>query len=106
MAPDPAPRVTVNWNGPGFERVRRLSEKAREAGVGPDWAATLRRIEQRLQTDPRSGDPLYPLRGLELLVHRCIIDRVEAVYAVHDSRPVVFVVRLTPRFGHPLEGVE
>jgi hypothetical protein len=106
MSPDPGRRFTVSWNGSGLDRVRRLSEKARELGVGPDWVTTLRRIEYQLQTDPGTGDPLYPLRGLGLMVHRSIVDRVEAVYAVHDTQPIVFVIRLTPRFDHPLEGVE
>ncbi len=69
-------------------------------------AGTLRRILERLEIDPRGGDPLYPFRGLQLLVHRVIVDRVEVLYAVHDTNPAVFVIDLTPRFGHPLESGE
>lgn len=87
MPPDSNDPFAVSWNGYGLERVRRLSAAAVGRGVGREWATTLRRIELQLTRDPRAGDPLYPLRSLELLVYRFITDRVEVVYAVHDTGP-------------------
>jgi hypothetical protein len=92
MASDPTPRFTVSWSQRGLDRVRRMSERAREIGILADWTQTLRRILDRLETEPRvHGDPLYSLRSLELLVHRLIVDRVEVLYGVHETEPQVFI---------------
>lgn len=107
MASDPTPRFTVSWSQQGLDQVRRINERAREIGILADWAGTLRRITDRLETDPRVyGDPLYPLRSLKLLIHRLIVDRVEVLYGVHETEPQVFIQSVRPRFGHPLEGFD
>jgi hypothetical protein len=105
MTGDLGPRYTVRWNQVGIGRLRALAEAARTRGVLPEWVDTLRQIRDRLESDPRgSGDPLYRLNGLSLLMHRALIDRVEVVYGVHDSAPMVFIQAIRPRLGHPLEG--
>lgn len=104
MATDPHGRHTLSWNQQGLDRLRALGERAKRMGILSDWVATLRLLIERLESDPRGcGDPLYPLRALKLLMHRAIIDRVEVVYGVHDTRSVVFIQDIRPRFGHPLE---
>jgi hypothetical protein len=104
MTGDPNPRFTLSWNRRGIDRLRTLGERAKQAGVLAEWVTTLRRVIDRLETDPRGcGDPLYPLRSLKLMMYRVIVDRVEVVYGVHETRPVVFIQDIRPRFGHPLE---
>lgn len=104
MATDPNPRFTLSWNRRGLDRLRGLGERAKALGALAEWVATLRRLIDRLETDPRGcGDPLYPLRSLKLMMYRAIVDRVEVRYGVHDTEPVVFIQDIVPRFGHPLE---
>jgi hypothetical protein len=103
MPPDPSGRHSVSWNRAGLDKAAALGRAARMLGLGVEWARSLRRILDRLETDPRGGDPLYRFHALRLLAHRAIVDRVEVLYAVHDDRPFVFVLDLIPRFGHPLE---
>jgi hypothetical protein len=103
MSPEQPGRFTVSWNRVGMDKASRLGAAARLLGLGVVWATNLRRILDLLETDPRDGDPMYRLPALKLLVHRAIVDRVEVLYAVHETQWLVFVIDLIPRFGHPLE---
>jgi len=61
-------------------------------GTGQRFLSAFRQIVARLQDDPLTfGEPLYHLPALELLVRQASVSPIVVDYAVHDSRPLVFV---------------
>jgi len=97
-------RYSVSSNQRTLDRLLSLNEIAETIDVLPDWAATLRSIFERLETQPEaSGDPLYRLKRLNLTVFRLLLNRIRVLYAVHDWERVVFVQEVDPVLGHPLQ---
>ena len=62
------------------------------AGRGETLLAAFRQILDRLKREPlRFGEPLYRLPGLELSIRQGSIRPLLVNYAVHFTRPLVFL---------------
>lgn len=85
------------------EQIRSLFEAADRLGLRVDLAASLGEIDRKLQSEPRSwGDPVRTLPTLDLTLYRGLHAKIQVIYSVHQTQPVVFVRDVTPVLGHPL----
>jgi hypothetical protein len=86
------------------QRLKQWGEAAEKVGLIDTYAEALQAIEEKLVNEPLTwGDPLYPLRHLELMIHRGIYWVFVVEYGVHERERVVFIkeYRLLP--NNPLE---
>jgi len=95
--------ATVSYTAETLATLRVWGEEAERVGLGTQFTAALRQLDQRLRSDPELwGDPLWDYRQLHLTYYQ----RYGAVfivrYSVHIDGTNVFVheIRLTP--GSPL----
>src|SRR2546430_96280 len=74
------------------EALRQLQHRASRESRGKVFLLALRKIVDRLRTDPaRFGEPLYRLSALRLQI-RCAVVRPLAVdFGVYEDRPLVFI---------------
>jgi hypothetical protein len=78
------------------ERIRDLGKRAKQLGLAPQFAAALRAIEGRLQSDPvEFGEPLrdFPETGLQERMGG--LQHVYVRYGVDTSKRLVYVVHCT-----------
>ncbi|MCI0378935.1 MAG: hypothetical protein L0215_15110 [Gemmataceae bacterium] len=75
-----------------LDEFRELYHRAKVAGVEQQVLEAGKEIDKQLRLDPIGfGDPVYPLRGLNLQVFGRAISPVFVHYAIHESECVVFV---------------
>lgn len=75
-----------------LDEFRDLFHRAKKVGLGQQVLDAGKEIDERLRSDPiKFGDPLYPLRGLNLQLFGRAISPVFVNYAVHFDKRVVFV---------------
>jgi hypothetical protein len=73
-------------------RLKELHAKAAQTGTSHRFMAAMRRIVERLRTDPLVfGEPLYRLPSLKLMVRHAAIHPLVVAYAVHEEQPLVFI---------------
>jgi mRNA-degrading endonuclease RelE of RelBE toxin-antitoxin system len=85
------------------ERIQALADRASAAGLGPLFARTLTELRRQLEARPREwGDPNYRYHGLGTTSYLRVEGWFRIVYAVDDSRPIVFLREVEPLPGHPL----
>jgi len=66
-----------------------------------ELAAALKRIVRQLEADARSvGEPIYLLKHAELQVRLTVVGPVAVEFAVHTSKPVVFIRGITEFGSH------
>lgn len=97
----------VSYPDPVVEQLNRWADLAGRVGQRSAFIDAVREMRQRLVADPRKwGDPLRELRGMAATYFRRCGPVLIVAYAVHHTRPVVFVqqVWLTP--GSPLADAE
>jgi hypothetical protein len=105
MTPNGESRYRVIFPEVLREQIRRWGREATQQGIGPDVAAALRGILERLTLIPLEwGDPLYRLHAMELLVFRGLHAMFYVYDAVSEARRMVYVLRFLVVPGHPLEG--
>jgi hypothetical protein len=74
------------------QKLREHYLEAAQAGTGQRFLSALRRILDRLRTDPLTfGEPSYRLPALQLMVRQAVIAPIIVDYAVHDEQPIVFI---------------
>jgi hypothetical protein len=72
--------------------VKQLHAETAERGEGQRFISAFRKIINRLQTDPLIfGEPLYRLPALRLLVRQATVAPLVVDYAVHETKPLVFI---------------
>ena len=104
MTSFPPPPYKVELLQTAQADVLRGLTAAQRLGVGPNYAATMRRIYERLTTIPHTwGEPSLRYPNAKLVLRKMIIDRILVVFAVHEEQPVVFVRECRPIQGHPLQ---
>jgi hypothetical protein len=89
----------VSYPDPVVEQLNRWADLAGRVGQRSAYIDALREMRQRLVADPRNwGDPVRELRGMAATYYRRVGSVLIVTYAVHNTRPVVFVQRvwLTP----------
>jgi hypothetical protein len=75
------------------ESLKALGARARENGLGREFVAALRTIEDRLRIYPQFGDPLQDV-VTEPGHHRIgVVPPVVVRYVVYENRRLVCVVR-------------
>ena len=104
MTANPGDRYRVSCSRALLERLRRWGQTAQRIGLGEDYAAALRQIQEQLETVPLEwGDPQYRLDRLGLLVLRGSHPLFYVWYAVHSVHRVVFLQSFQLVPGHPLQ---
>jgi hypothetical protein len=96
----PAPRVVYSESV--RNQLKALHARAVRQGRGADLLSALRRIDDRLHSDPRLfGEPKYHYRALKLTLRVGIDPPLVVHYTVHDEQPLVFVkaIRSLPGQG-------
>ena len=106
MTPDPN-RFTVELAGLAHSDLERLAVWAERRALRPLLAEVFRLLVENLETQPRDwGDPYHNYRDLNAVGYGKTITpgglRVE--YAVHDTRPHVWLTRVRPLSGSPFSG--
>jgi hypothetical protein len=77
-------------------QVRALGEEAARRGLRAEYLAALRRIVQRLQTDPVEwGEPEYHTALPGGLVCRGVVDPVCVQYAIYAEERAVLILNLS-----------
>jgi len=90
----------LEFSGVIRQELRKLLRRAVWQGRGPQFREALRTIFHRLARDPNEfGEPLYRLANLRLHVRHAAVGPLVVHFAVHESRPLVFIkaVDLLPK---------
>lgn len=75
-----------------FDEIKKLGKEAVAAGVGPAFVAALKRINERLQRDPRNfGEARYHLKTIRQTIFQAAVAPLVVSYSVHEDHPIVFV---------------
>lgn len=93
----PAFRVVTPEEARG--QLKDWGKLAAEAGLLPAYLDDLKLLNIRLGRRPKSfGDPIYDFKNARLCLYRGLTGFLVVTYAVHTSRPLVFVrsIRLRP----------
>ncbi len=93
------PPFTVSYAAGVIDLLRGWEQTARSIGMGRQFRKAIRDAELELQTRPREwGDPQFDFSHLSMTVYQRSGPILIVRYAVHATRPVVFVreVVLTP----------
>jgi hypothetical protein len=99
-----APAYKIDASGVVIDRIRLLWLRAVRNGLLDRLSAALRELDNRLRTDPSAfGDPLYLYPNLHLLLYQRAIGPLYVLYAVDESRRIVYLRQILP---FPLGGLE
>jgi hypothetical protein len=99
----PSSPFKVHLTPDAQQSVRILILRALRRGGYDRLLRALKAIQESLRSEPTSwGDPCGRLRGLDMVVYRRIHDRIQIVYAVHNSESLVWVYSISPVLDHPL----
>src|SRR5436309_1010550 len=102
MTSTPGDRYRVSCPQTLLDKLRRWGQVALQIGLGEEYAAALRQIQEHLETAPLEwGTPQYSLPHLDLRVFRGVGPLLLAWYGVHSTQRVVFLksFRLVPETG-------
>ena len=80
-------------------QLKTWGRLAAQAGLFQAYLADLKHLDLRLSRRPKAfGDPLHDYHGAHLCLYRGLTEFFIVTYAVHTSRPLVFVrsIRLRP----------
>ncbi len=84
--------------------LRQHLLRAIELNVRDRVATAYRTIESRLEDDPVGwGDPVRRYTAARMTTFQRIRDELLVVYSVHDEKPEVWLLDVTPVLGHPLK---
>ena len=93
--------ATSSGNGHSFKvefvsfamaQLRQLAQRAIFRNQGQVLAKSIREAVNRLKTDPiGSGEPLYRLHHMKMLICRAVFPPLFIEYGVHEDRPVVII---------------
>jgi hypothetical protein len=87
------------------EQIRYLRDVADLIGSRESLHRTMTLIESALLGSPREwGDPIHNLSGLDMVVYRRFFAELVIVYAVHETRPLVWLHSIEPGPDHLLFG--
>ena len=76
--------------------LKTLALLATTSGLGHEFLASLRKMDQGLGRDPKSfGCPWFTLQTAQLVVHSRLLPPIHVVYGIHLNRPIVFVRSVT-----------
>jgi hypothetical protein len=85
----------VEFSGDLLDRARELGRQATRQGRGQEFAAALRRVIDRLETDPAGwGEPVFRLRHLGLTVYRAADIPLHVGYGLDPQQHIVYVQAL------------
>jgi hypothetical protein len=103
MADDSPPPFQLTIIPKCRERVQSLADRAVASGLGRLFARLLAETRRQLESRPREwGDPNYRFHGLGAVSYLRVEGWFRIVYAVDETRPVVFLREVEPLPGHPL----
>jgi hypothetical protein len=97
---------TVEGIGKFAGHLDRLILLAESRGLRTLLVEVLRQMSENLKHHPREwGDPYRNYRGLDAVAYEKTIlpARIRVKYAVHNSKPLVWVSALVPLAGSPFE---
>jgi hypothetical protein len=95
----------VSFPGPVLQQFRLWAEQARARGIASSFAAQLRRVIERLSTDPLAwGERRGTLGGRNLPVRHGAVPLFHIQCAVDTEAQVVFVIAARPMANSPLSG--
>jgi hypothetical protein len=104
MIPDPAPPFDVKLVGTAHRDILDLMARAGPRGLRLVVEQLLAQINAELHQRPRGwGDPIRNHPALEAVQYRGRAGFLLAYYSVHDRLPWVYLSKVTPPKGHPLE---
>jgi hypothetical protein len=99
MSSDPAEPYRVVSSALVLQQFRQWGERARGAGLAEEYTACLRRIHERLSSDPDGwGNPLKNLAGLGMVLYHGADHWLYVQYGVNEAARIVFIegARLMP----------
>jgi hypothetical protein len=103
MASGPESSYRVCWPTSQLNKAVELRALAIERHVGAEFVRDFKLIQRRLASDPLSaGDPIYDYQHLGLIVHRFVLDVLRVLYAVDDTRRIVYVQEISAMPGRAL----
>jgi len=74
------------------EALRQLQRRASREGRGKAFLLALRKMVDRLRSDPSEfGEPLYRLSGLRMQIRCAVIRPLGVYFGVCEDRPLVFI---------------
>ena len=86
------PPFQIAFSGAIAEALRQLQRRASRQRRGEEFLLALRRVVERLHTDPHEfGEPLYRLTALRMLVRCAVIRPLSVDFAVCEDRPLVVI---------------
>jgi hypothetical protein len=104
MPNDPADSYKLVCAEEQRKQLKTWAERAAARGIGAEYLATLKTIQQHLTTDPLNwGDPWYPLNNLGLQIYQRACAPLHVSYAVDAAKRIVYVMRFTLFSGSILE---
>jgi hypothetical protein len=93
----------VIFPGPVLQQVKIWAEQAISHGIEPAFTAQLRRVVERLSTDPLAwGERRGTLHGRNLPVRHGAVPLFHIQYAVDAQARAVFVIAVRPMPNSPL----
>jgi hypothetical protein len=106
MPTDRSEYYQVSFPGPVLHQVKLWAEQANSHGIATSFAAQLRRVVERLSTDPLTwGERRGTLHGRNLPVRHGAVPLFHTQYAVDAQARVVFVMVVRPMPNSPLKGL-
>jgi hypothetical protein len=103
---NPAPPYRLSWPGPVRDQLRELGRRARQRGIARRFAAQIRRMCQKLATEPLAwGEARYTLAGRNIQVRQASVPLLNITYGVDQQASVVFITAFRPMPNTPLSEV-
>ncbi len=86
------PAFVVDVTGVARSQLRAILRHARYGARRTEVTRAFERVVAKLKEAPRaSGDPLYHMRKMKMLIHHLVDRPLYFEYGVHDEQPVVVI---------------
>ena len=86
------PAFVVDVTGSARSQLRAILRHGRYGARRMEVARAFERVIAKLKETPRtSGDPLYHMRKMKMVIHHLVDRPLYFEYGVHDEQPVVVI---------------
>jgi hypothetical protein len=100
--PAGTPPYRVAYSGRVRDGLKTLGARAKERGLGKEFLAAVRQLDERLRVYPQFGQPLYNLRLEPAQVWVGVVPPLVVQYSLDEERRLVMVaspIEPLPRSG-------
>jgi hypothetical protein len=76
--------------------IKHEQMRARVDGKGEAFLSALEYVTARMIHDPHNlGEPIFPLRAIQVLVHLVFVPPLALEFAIHHDQPMIFLRRVS-----------